>query len=85
MGSPITKVISDMTVIIYNLYLYVRYFIQTFFDGVQARVASGVKASEVGYQLAFSKQELRKVISQYPGSAVRIFKMVTFFSFIVCL
>jgi hypothetical protein len=44
--------------------------LQTFFEGVQARVASGVKASEVSYQLAFSKQELRKVINQYPGSMV---------------
>lgn len=43
---------------------------QTFFEGVQAKVASGVKASEVSYQLAFSKQELRKVINQYPGSTV---------------
>ncbi|KAK5650695.1 hypothetical protein RI129_001724 [Pyrocoelia pectoralis] len=42
-----------------------------FFDGVQARVASGVKASEVSYQLAFSKQELRKVINQYPASTVK--------------
>ncbi|KAG5890878.1 hypothetical protein JTB14_002821 [Gonioctena quinquepunctata] len=45
--------------------------LNTFFEGVQARVASGVKASEVSYQLAFSKQELRKVISQYPGSMVK--------------
>ncbi|XP_023018204.1 exocyst complex component Sec3 [Leptinotarsa decemlineata] len=45
--------------------------LNTFFEGVQARVASGVKASEVSYQLAFSKQELRKVISQYPGSTVK--------------
>lgn len=34
-------------------------------------MASGVKASEVSYQLAFSKQELRKVISQYPGGTVK--------------
>ena len=33
-----------------------------FFDGVSAKVASGVRESEVGYQLAYSKQELRKVI-----------------------
>ncbi|CAH1176958.1 unnamed protein product [Phaedon cochleariae] len=45
--------------------------LNTFFEGVQARVASGVKASEVSYQLAFSKQELRKVINQYPGSMVK--------------
>lgn len=43
---------------------------QNFFEGVQARVASGVKMSEVSYQLAFNKQELRKVIQQYPGSTV---------------
>ncbi|KAF7270489.1 hypothetical protein GWI33_016555 [Rhynchophorus ferrugineus] len=45
--------------------------LNTFFEGVQARVASGVKVSEVSYQLAFSKQELRKVINQYPGSTVK--------------
>ncbi|KAL1488467.1 hypothetical protein ABEB36_014938 [Hypothenemus hampei] len=45
--------------------------LNTFFEGVQAKVASGVKASEVSYQLAFSKQELRKVINQYPGSVVK--------------
>ena len=32
-----------------------------FFDGVQQLVQAGVKESEVGYQLAYSKQELRKV------------------------
>lgn len=42
-----------------------------FFEGVQARVASGVKISEVSYQLAFSKQELRKVIQQYPKREVK--------------
>ncbi|KAK3866865.1 hypothetical protein Pcinc_027628 [Petrolisthes cinctipes] len=42
-----------------------------FFDGVTAKVASGVKESEVGYQLAYSKQELRKVIKEYPGKEVR--------------
>ncbi|ENN72139.1 hypothetical protein D910_08454 [Dendroctonus ponderosae] len=45
--------------------------LNTFFEGVQAKVASGVKASEVSYQLAYSKQELRKVINQYPGSNVK--------------
>uniref|UniRef100_A0A6A7G1L6 Exocyst complex component 1-like n=3 Tax=Hirondellea gigas TaxID=1518452 RepID=A0A6A7G1L6_9CRUS len=42
-----------------------------FFEGVAAKVASGVKESEVGYQLAFSKQELRKVIRDYPGREVK--------------
>ena len=45
--------------------------LNVFFDGVQALVAAGVKESEVGYQLAYSKQELRKVISLYPGKEVR--------------
>ncbi|CAG2165014.1 unnamed protein product [Oppiella nova] len=33
-----------------------------FFEGVQQKVSQGVKAEEIGYQLAFSKQELRKII-----------------------
>ena len=46
-------------------------FSQQFFDGVQAKVGQGVKESEIGYQMAFSKQELRKVISIYPGREVK--------------
>ncbi|GFQ88887.1 exocyst complex component 1 [Trichonephila clavata] len=42
-----------------------------FFEGVQCKVAQGVKESEVGYHLAFSKQELRKVIREYPGREVK--------------
>ncbi|RWS23698.1 exocyst complex component sec3-like protein, partial [Leptotrombidium deliense] len=34
-----------------------------FFEGVQLKVAQGVKEEEVSYQMAFSKQELRKVIN----------------------
>lgn len=37
--------------------------LNVFFDGVQQKVAQGVKEEEIGYQLAFSKQELRKVIN----------------------
>ena len=33
-------------------------------------MAAGVKEEEVGYQLAYSKQELRKVIKEYPGKEV---------------
>ena len=29
--------------------------LQIFFDGVQAKVSQGVKESEIGYQMAFSK------------------------------
>lgn len=79
-GGPATlsrypdRVIPDRKIFI-NIHrrLAIYFFcLQTFFDGVQARVASGIKASEVSYQLAFSKQELRKVINQYPGSQVLI-------------
>ncbi|XP_078067672.1 exocyst complex component 1-like [Mustelus asterias] len=42
-----------------------------FFDGVKARIAQGVKEDEVSYQLAFSKQELRKVIEKYQGKEVK--------------
>ncbi|XP_033743453.1 exocyst complex component 1-like isoform X1 [Pecten maximus] len=61
-----------------NLYQYTTHLLgrpmeklHVFFDGVQNRVASGVKPEEVGYQLAFSKQELRKVIKEYPGKEVK--------------
>lgn len=37
--------------------------LSAFFEGVQAKVAQGVKAEEVGYQMAYSKTELRKVIN----------------------
>ncbi|KFO93155.1 Exocyst complex component 1, partial [Buceros rhinoceros silvestris] len=42
-----------------------------FFEGVKARVAQGVKEEEVSFQLAYSKQELRKVIEKYPGKDVK--------------
>ncbi|XP_048589253.1 exocyst complex component 1 isoform X2 [Nematostella vectensis] len=42
-----------------------------FFEGVQERITAGVKAEEVGYQLAFSKQELRKCIKEYPSKEVK--------------
>ncbi|KAM4807666.1 exocyst complex component 1 [Rhinophrynus dorsalis] len=42
-----------------------------FFEGVKARVSQGIGYEEVSYQLAFSKQELRKVIKDYPGKEVK--------------
>ncbi|KAJ1215186.1 hypothetical protein NDU88_002795 [Pleurodeles waltl] len=42
-----------------------------FFEGVETRVAQGVREDEVSYQLAFNKQELRKVIKEYPGKEVK--------------
>ncbi|KAB0353390.1 hypothetical protein FD755_023907, partial [Muntiacus reevesi] len=42
-----------------------------FFEGVEARVAQGMREEEVSYQLAFNKQELRKVIKEHPGKEVK--------------
>lgn len=42
-----------------------------FFDGVQQKVGQGVKETEISYQMAYSKQELRKVISLYPAREVK--------------
>lgn len=47
------------------------YFSQLFFEGVQAKVGAGVKESEVSYQMAFSKQELRRVVKEYPAREVK--------------
>uniref|UniRef100_A0A4W3H2T0 Exocyst complex component 1-like n=1 Tax=Callorhinchus milii TaxID=7868 RepID=A0A4W3H2T0_CALMI len=56
--------------------------LNNFFDGVKARISQGVKEDEVSYQLAFSKQELRKVIEKYQGKEVKkalenLYKKVT--------
>lgn len=45
--------------------------LNSFFEGVQIKVNQGVKAEEVGYQLAYSKQELRKVIKDCSLKEVR--------------
>ncbi|KAK3700425.1 hypothetical protein QZH41_004483 [Actinostola sp. cb2023] len=50
--------------------------VSIFFEGVQEKIAAGVKAEEVGYQLAFSKQELRKCIKEYPSKEVTIITFV---------
>lgn len=42
-----------------------------FFEGVQTKVAQGVKESEISYQMAFSKDQLRKVINAYPSREVK--------------
>lgn len=44
--------------------------LQTFIEGVKSRLNQGIKPEDVGFQLAFSKQELRKVIKEYPGKEV---------------
>merc|ERR1711978_232375 len=45
--------------------------VNIFFDGVSARINAGVKEAEISYHLQFSKQELKKVVSLYPGKEVR--------------
>ncbi|KAL4230853.1 Exocyst complex component 1 [Mactra antiquata] len=45
--------------------------LHTFVEGIKTKMNQGVKAEEVGFQLAFSKQELRKVIKEYPGKEVK--------------
>lgn len=45
--------------------------VNQFFDGVSAKIAAGVREAEISYQLQFSKQELRKVLSAYPGKEVK--------------
>lgn len=45
--------------------------LHTFVEGVKAKMNQGVKPEEIGFQLAFSKQELRKVIKEYPGKEVK--------------
>ncbi|CAH8536652.1 unnamed protein product [Schistosoma mattheei] len=43
----------------------------SFFENVQSALDAGVRSEVVSYQFAFSKQELRKVIKEYPGKEVK--------------
>ena len=45
---------------------------QNFFDGVENCISSGVRMEDVGYQIAYNKQELRNVIKEYPPKEVKI-------------
>lgn len=45
--------------------------LNVFFDGVEAKKAQGVKEEEISFQLAFSKQELRKVLQMVTLKEVR--------------
>ncbi|XP_033111191.1 exocyst complex component 1-like isoform X2 [Anneissia japonica] len=42
-----------------------------FFEGVQTLVTQGVKEEEVGFQMAYNKQELRKLIREYTTKEVK--------------
>lgn len=54
-----------------NPLILIIFSLQIFFEGVQECIAAGVKEDEVGYQLAFSKQELRKNIKEYPAKDIK--------------
>lgn len=71
-GRPLEK-LNVRLILLPNLHLLIPVFtsFQLFFEGVQIKVAQGVKESEISYQMAYSKQELRKVISQYPAREVK--------------
>lgn len=45
--------------------------VHAFFEGIDSKLAMGVRVEEVCYQLQFSKQELRKVIKEYSGREVK--------------
>ena len=44
-------------------------------------IQQGMKPEEVGYQQQFSKQELRRVVTSYPGKEVRIRNLSTFYMY----
>ncbi|GFG36144.1 hypothetical protein Cfor_10782 [Coptotermes formosanus] len=62
-----------MSFLLLTAQAFLRNFVmlQLFFEGVQAKVAQGVKESEISYQMAYSKPELRKVIREYPAREVK--------------
>jgi hypothetical protein len=64
---------KKMSFLLLTAQAFLRNFVmlQLFFEGVQAKVAQGVKESEISYQMAYSKPELRKVIREYPAREVK--------------
>ncbi|TMS36914.1 hypothetical protein L596_003971 [Steinernema carpocapsae] len=45
--------------------------IHYFFEQVQNAIDSGIKPDEISFQSSFTREELRKVISSYPGKEVK--------------
>ena len=43
-----------------------------FCEGVERLISSGVAPKDVGFQMRFSKQELRKCIAEYPAKEARL-------------
>ncbi|KJE95963.1 hypothetical protein CAOG_06346 [Capsaspora owczarzaki ATCC 30864] len=42
-----------------------------FFEGVQKGIDGGIREDEIGFQVKYSKQELKKIIKEYPGKEVK--------------
>jgi hypothetical protein len=42
-----------------------------FLQGIQSLIDSGVKEAEISYQLQFSKQNLKRLLSQYTVKEVK--------------
>ena len=53
-----------------SLSLSLAHLFQLFFEGVEALMAAGTRADEVGFRLDYSRNELRKCIKEYPGKEV---------------
>lgn len=74
-GRPLIKLnVSDLrlwSLIEDFVQCYLSFLLQEFFEGVQVKVSQGVKESEIGYQMAFSRAELKRVIKEYPAKEVK--------------
>ncbi len=53
---------------------------QNFFEGVEDCIASGIRTEDVGYQLAYNRQELKNIIKEYSAKEV-----LQFFVFMIIL
>lgn len=42
-----------------------------FFDLIDEKIEQGLEPTEISYQMAFSKAELRKLVAMYPGKEVK--------------
>lgn len=45
--------------------------VHQFFQGIEAKVATGMRFEDVGFQVQFSRQELKRNLKEYPGKEVK--------------
>lgn len=45
--------------------------LRKFFEGVEDCIASGVKMEDVGYQIAYNRQELKNIIKEYTTKEIK--------------